>query len=70
MSGGSLDYICFSLLEVSGKTGDKQVDELIKDMANLLHDLEWCLSDDIGKEDYLETLKKFKNKWLNKEKIK
>ena len=38
----------------------------MRDVAELLHDLEWYLSCDTGREDYLESMKNFKEKWINK----
>jgi hypothetical protein len=37
----------------------------MKDIAELAHDLEWYDSSDIGRADYMETVKKFKDKWFN-----
>lgn len=66
MSGGSLDYVCYKVDDAARYVKDKKVRELLRDVANLLHDLEWAQCDDISEEDYLETLKKFKKKWINK----
>lgn len=43
---------------------DAELEDLLKDFKELLHDLEWCDSCDISEEDYFETVKKFKNKWF------
>ena len=43
---------------------DEQLNELLLDFCKVLHDLEWYRSDDISQEDYKETVKKFKDKWL------
>lgn len=66
-SGGSYNYL-YSLIEYTyvGYMKDKELDEMMEDLCNLLHDLEWCDSADIDDEDYFESVKKFKNKWLKK----
>lgn len=66
MSGGSLDYVCYKVDDAARYVKDKEVRELLRDVANLLHDLEWSQCDDISEEDYLESLKNFKEKWINK----
>lgn len=43
---------------------DKEVSELVWDVACLLHSLEWYQSSDISEEKYREDLQWFKNKWL------
>ena len=35
MSGGSLNYFCYQLEEHIGDFGDKELDELVKDLAEL-----------------------------------
>ena len=65
MSGGSFNYICWNIEnELVGQMEDKELNELMKDIAGLTHDLEWYKSGDIGKDDYFETVKKFKKKWF------
>lgn len=64
MSGGAMDYFCFRLEEQADYVDDKEVKQLIKDLANLLHDLEWYLSADYGKDTYERSLAEFKNKWF------
>lgn len=64
MSGGSFDYICFDLANVANRIEDKEIKELTRDLANLLHDLEWYESRDYGRDTYDETLKAFKEKWF------
>ena len=39
MSGGSLNYFYGQLEEHIGDFGDKELDELVKDLAELFHDL-------------------------------
>ena len=49
MSGGSLNYFYSYLEEHVGDLGDKELDNLVLDLAKLFHDREWELSGDIGK---------------------
>lgn len=64
MSGGSYDYGYIRMDDYIGNMKDKELDDLMKDIRELLHDVEWCDSCDISEEDYFETVKKFKNKWF------
>ena len=65
MSGGSHDYICYKIEnELVGCMKDTELNDLMKDIAELTHDLEWADSGDILDEDYFETVKKFKEKWF------
>lgn len=65
MSGGSMNYV-YSRIETEcvGNMGDHELDDLMKDIVKLVHDREWCLSDDIGEEDYRKSVEKFKEKWF------
>ena len=66
MSGGSYDYI-YSRLEYEcvGRMYDIELDDLVKDLCDVLHDLEWWQSSDISEEGYRDTVRKFKEKWFN-----
>ena len=65
MSGGSLNYICYTIENnLSGEMRDEVMNEFVKDFADLTHDLEWWLSADYGEETYRKTLKEFKDKWF------
>lgn len=64
MSGGYLDYICFKLENITDRIDDKEIKELIKDLADLLHDYEWWQSGDYGSDSYDKKLKEFKVKWF------
>lgn len=64
MSGGSLDYFFCQLGEHAGDFGDKELDELVSDLANLFHDREWFLSGDTGPGDWNESRDAFKKKWF------
>ena len=67
MSGGSLNYFCYQLQDHVGDFGDKELDELVKDLAELFHDREWYLSADYCEGDWNESRDKFKAKWFTKE---
>lgn len=67
MSGGSLDYVCYRVEEHVGCFGDKQLDDLLKDVAQLLHDREWYLSGDTCEGAWNLAKKEFKEKWLEGE---
>ena len=64
MSGGSLDYFFYRLEDHVGDFGDKELDELVKDLAELFHDREWYLSGDYGIGDWNEARDAFKKKWF------
>lgn len=65
MSGGSLDYFYNRLEEHIGDFNDKELDELVKDLAQLFHDREWYLSADYGEGNWNESRDKFKEKWFS-----
>ena len=65
MSGGSYDYKFQTLDDYYvGRMHDKEMDELLKDLIEVLHDLEWWISCDIDEDQYRKTLSEFKNKWI------
>ena len=65
MSGGSYDYICYKLSnECEGRMYDAEMNDLIKDLCEVLHDLEWWQSGDTSEDCYRNTLTKFKAKWF------
>jgi hypothetical protein len=66
MSGGSYNYI-YSRLEdeCANQMYDAEMNDLIKDLVEVLHDLEWWQSGDTSEERYRETLAKFKKKWFH-----
>jgi len=43
---------------------DEEMNDLIKDLCDVLHDLEWWRSCDCSEEHYRNTLAKFKAKWF------
>lgn len=66
MSGGSFNYN-YALIrsEYCGRMEDVELDDMMDDLADLLHDLEWWKSGDYSEEDYRNTVKSFKAKWFN-----
>ena len=64
MSGGSLGYFYCTLQDHVGDFGDKELDELVSDLADLFHDREWYLSSDTGIGSWNESRDKFKEKWF------
>jgi hypothetical protein len=64
MSGGSLGYFCYNLADHENDLGDKELNELVHDLAQLFHDREWYLSADTGVGDWNESRDKFKQKWF------
>ena len=44
--------------------GDDELNDLIMDIAELAHDLEWADSGDKSRDDYERTVAKFKRKWF------
>ena len=64
MSGGSLDYFYSNLEDHIGDFGDKELDELVKDLAALFHDREWYLSSDTCEGAWIESRDNFKAKWF------
>lgn len=65
MSGGHFNYTCYTVEnEYCGRMEDAELDEMMDDLVDLLHDLEWWKSGDYGEDSYRETVKKFKDKWF------
>ena len=64
MSGGSLDYFYSQLNDHIGDFKDRELDELVEDLAELFHDREWYLSGDICEGAWNEARDKFKKKWF------
>lgn len=68
MSGGSYNYIYSKLsVECEGEMHDAEMDDLIKDLCEVLHDLEWWQSGDYSEDQYRETVSVFKKKWFKGE---
>jgi len=66
MSGGSYSYV-YSRLEEEcvGRMYDAEMNDMIRDLCKVLHDLEWWQSGDISEKAYRVTLSKFKQKWFH-----
>lgn len=65
MSGGSYDYVCYKLSnECEGRMYDTEMNDLVRDLAGVLHDLEWWQSGDYSEDQYRETVSEFKKKWF------
>lgn len=70
MSGGSYSYIYNRVdEECVNRMYDSQLNEMMKDLVEVLHDLEWWKSCDCSEETYRESVKKFKKKWFRQTKI-
>ena len=68
MSGGSCDYVCYKIEDqLVGRMEDAELDDLMKDIVTLAHDLEWYLSNDTREETYRASVKRFKDKWFKGE---
>lgn len=69
MSGGSYNYIFTNIeYDLVGRMYDTELNEMMKDLVEVLHDLEWWISGDIGEERYRESVTKFKSKWFKRRK--
>ena len=67
MSGGSYSYLYQQIQrEYVGRMVDSDLDLLMQDLVNLMHDLEWWQSCDYSEEQYRKTVDKFKKKWLRR----
>lgn len=64
MSGGHLNYFYSQLAEHIGDFGDRELDDLVKDLVELFHEREWYLSGDTGKGSWREARDEFKAKWF------
>ena len=59
------NYICYQSEEnLCGQMKDAELNDLMKDIVKLTHDLEWADSCDISEETYFKTVNKFKSKWF------
>lgn len=70
MSGGSYSYVyCRVEEECVNRMYDSQLNEMMKDLVKVPHDLEWWQSCDYSEETYRESVNKFKKKWFRQTKI-
>lgn len=67
MSGGSLNYFYCVLQEHEGDFRDMELDDLVRDLAELFHDREWYLSGDTGFGAWREARDNFKAKWFTEQ---
>lgn len=66
MSGGSFNYKYTDIrYTYEGYMRDEELEELLQDFCDLLHDLEWWVSGDYSEEGYRKSVTEFKKKWLN-----
>lgn len=70
MSGGHYNYM-YSRIEDTyvGEMFDSQLNEMMKDLVKVLHDLEWWQSSDTGEDTYRMAVTEFKKKWFKQTKI-
>lgn len=66
MSGGSLNYFYSELEDHTRDFGDRELDDLVTDLAELFYAREWYLSGDTGEGNWNEARDKFKAKWFGK----
>ena len=65
MSGGSFNYICHDVeYRCCGRMRDRELNDMMKDLVEVLHDVEWYVSGDIDWDDYQKTVGAFKQKWF------
>lgn len=65
MSGGSHNYICWRIEEeLVGRMHDAELDDLMADISELAHSLEWAESGDTSMENYQRDVVRFKQKWF------
>jgi len=58
MSGGSYNYIyCKMDYELNGQMHDDELNDLINDLVEVCHDLEWWQSADTSEESYREAVR-------------
>lgn len=64
MSGGSLNYFFGNLEDHARDFDDRELNELVSDLATIFHDYEWFTSGDTDEGDWRESKQKFKKKWF------
>ena len=70
MSGGSYDYTYSKIeMEYVVQMYDEELDDLMKDLVNVVHDLEWWQSGDYSEDKYRKTVKNFKDKWFKQDRV-
>lgn len=71
MSGGSFDYLYSKVEDMGQRLSPRSKSEeeielgnLLKDLSEVLHDVEWYYSSDYSEDQFKESFQKFKAKWL------
>lgn len=65
MSGGSYGYLYAQIKETYiGDMQDLELDDMMKDLTDLLRTLEWWQSGDTSEESYRKATREFKQKWF------
>lgn len=64
MSGGMLNYFYATMQDHVGDFGDRELDDLVSDLADLFHAREWYLSGDTCEGTWNEARDAFKAKWF------
>lgn len=65
MSGGSWDYFCFKMDEVSerllrsDKVERRHLGKVMKDLSSVMHSIEWADSGDISEEEATKAINNF-----------
>lgn len=75
MSGGHFEYQDATLKsqifdysdKVSNQFEDMEISQLVWDILDLIHEYDWYVSGDTGREDWLKAKTAFKAKWLSGE---
>lgn len=67
LSGGYFNYNYGYLDVYEGEMEDTELNELLLDFKDLLHELEWYKSGDTSQEDYERFVKYFKDRWIRGE---
>lgn len=67
----NVEYLAISKFEEEyvGRMFDSQLNSMMKDLVEVLHDLEWWQSCDCDEKRYREKVTKFKKKWFKQTKI-
>ena len=65
MSGGCYEYFYIKLQDFENEMQDREMNDLVVDLSEVFHDLEWWQSGDSSEAVYREQVKKFKDKWLH-----
>ena len=67
MSGGSFNYMCYSIQDnYGGRLEDPVMEALLEDLCKVLRDLEWETSGDYGTGAYRRSVEQFKAKWIGR----